>query len=195
MSATMKPTPSVNEVDLNHLDFDSTNKTDYQVKEARIRSTECYVTAGLLAEMEERWGGSFTAVRTITDTKAKKVYLFPAGSKETDVVAVRKSETLASATFSFAIPLQKLELKLRKDRQIVVVPQPVAVTGRGEAYCLNLAGVRATKRPRSESEGSPTEEKQTGETPATAKAAPEAVQVKAKSRKSNSVDANDQSAG
>jgi hypothetical protein len=97
--------------------------------------------------MEETWGGSFVAVKTITDIPNQRVYVFPAG-KETDIVPVRKTDTLSAATFSFFIPMQKLNLKLRKDRQIVVVPTAVPVKDRAVAYCFALAGVRATKRPR-----------------------------------------------
>jgi hypothetical protein len=56
MSTPSKVTLPAMEVDLSHLTFDSTDKTDYQIKEARIRSSEVYLTAGLLAEMERTWG-------------------------------------------------------------------------------------------------------------------------------------------
>lgn len=143
-------------VDLGHLTYDSTNKIDYGAKEARVRSGEVFLTAALLVEMEETWGGSFAGIKTITDKANQRVYLFPAGEQKDGVVAVHKSETLANATFSFTIPLQLLELKLRKDRQIVLVPQPVPVMDKGISYCFNFKGVRASKRPRTgESEGAP----------------------------------------
>jgi hypothetical protein len=143
------PTATV-PVDLSHLEFDSTNQIDYQKKEARIRNGEAFLTAALLAEMEATWGGSFAAVKTITDKVNQKVYVFPSEPKDDadDIVPLRKSGTLSNATFAFSLPLKKLELKLRKDRQIVLFPLAVPVLGMKEAYCLNFKGVRATKRPR-----------------------------------------------
>lgn len=167
MSAPTKVTLPTKEIDLSHLSFDSTDKVDFLVKEARIRGTEVYVTAGLLAEMEENWGRTFVAVKTITDTVSQKVYVFPTDEEGDEIVPLRKTDTLSSASFSLYVPLQKLKIKLRKDRQIVQVPMPMSVKGLGTAYCFNFAGVRATKRPRTpELEGAPTEGKAPEQKPA-----------------------------
>lgn len=166
MSAPIKVTLPTKVIDLGHLGYDSTDRTEFLIKEARVRTTEVYVTAGLLAEMEETWGRSFGAVKTITDTVNQKVYVFPTDEEGDDIVPVRKSETLSSATFSFYVPLQKLKIKLRRDRQIVQLPEAVTVAGKGLAYCFNFAGVRATKRPRTpELEGAPAEGKTPQEQP------------------------------
>lgn len=134
-------------VDLKHLTYDSTERVEYLKREGTLRGTELYLSAGLVADMEEEWQTNLLAVKTITDRKTFQVYVFNAdpAEDEEEVVTVRKSETLSSATISFYIPLQILNLKLAKGRQVKLEPTLVDAGDKGLGYCFDLRSIRAKK--------------------------------------------------
>lgn len=134
-------------VDLSHLSYDSTERVEYLKRESTLRATELYLSAGLVADMEEEWKTNLLAVKTITDRKNFQVYVFNADPEEkVEVVAVRKSDSLSSATISFFIPLQILNLKLAKGRQVKLEPTLIDAGEKGTAYCWDLRSIRAKKK-------------------------------------------------
>lgn len=137
-------------VDLSHLTYDSTERVEYLKREGTLRGTELYLSAGLVADMEEEWQTNLRAVKTITDRKNAQVYVFNADPDEDDedeVVAVRKSDSLSSATISFFVPLQLLKIKLAKGRQVKLEPTLVdAGRDKGVCFCFDLRSVRAKKK-------------------------------------------------
>lgn len=135
-------------VDLSHLAYDSTERVEYLKREGTLRGTELYLSAGLVADMEEEWKTNLLAVKTVTDRKNYQVYVFKADPEdEGEVVHVRKTDTLAAATISFFIPLQLLSLKLAKGSHVKLEPTVVDAGGdKGVGYCFDLRSIRAKKK-------------------------------------------------
>lgn len=101
--------------------WDTEERIDFAEKEGHIRETEIYLTAALVAWMDQVWG-VFPYVRTSTDLETGEVTIGKTKKGEPGAVPVRRIGAQNAAVFSFWRPLKKLDLKVPEDRQFNVTP-------------------------------------------------------------------------
>lgn len=119
-------------------------------KEGHIRDGIIYITSALWLEMQASWPGVVTYVKTATDVETGEVTVAKAKSTEKGAVKVRLMATQNAAEFSFFRPLQKLNLKVPKDRQFNVVPVRRELEGVGTVWVFPMANRKSVPRPRKE---------------------------------------------
>lgn len=136
--------------------------------EGHIRDSTIYVTAALLAAMNEAWGGVTTHVKTSTDKPSGEVTVHKAESKEPGAVKLRLVGSLNTAEFSFYRPLRKLELEVPPSRQFNVTPFAEEVEGLGTVFVFPMAKrVSVPRNRKEEAAAAEPAEAAAGEAPAT----------------------------
>jgi hypothetical protein len=132
-----KVIPVAPEIDPLTAPVDTETREDLGEKLVSVRDTYAYVNVALSLYMEKLWG-TFSAVRTGTDTVNAKVWLYRSDLSEPGHVPVSRNGTQNSLAFSLFIPLQKLGIRPTSDRQWNLVPTEQPLTGTFPAFVLNM---------------------------------------------------------
>ncbi|HEY3366969.1 MAG TPA: hypothetical protein VGK74_18105 [Symbiobacteriaceae bacterium] len=112
--------------------------------EGHIRRTRMNLTAGLLAKMQEVWGGVPTHVKTATNIKTGEVIVGKATADDEFVRPVRRSRT--ESYFSFARPLAMLEVEVPGDIQLNVPAFTREVPNAGTVFVFAMFKRKAVPR-------------------------------------------------
>jgi hypothetical protein len=121
------------------------SRSEVSPKVVRIRDSQGYLSASLTSEIEKTWG-SFQAIKTRTDVEKNLIYILKADPADPTSTPVNRYGTMNAAVFSLFVPLQKLGLRPKPDRQWEVVPYEQPFEDGSSAFALPMLERVSLKR-------------------------------------------------
>lgn len=125
-------------IPMESIPWDTEGRNDLLPKIATIRDTMLFLTAPLLAWMEQIWG-YFAFVRTRTFVETGEIWVAEAQENDPGAVEVKRVGTQNSAYFSFWRPLRKLNITVPADRQFDLEPKLVEVNEQLRIFVIRLS--------------------------------------------------------
>lgn len=119
--------------------WDTEERFDLAEKEGHIRNNSIYLTAALVAWMDQVWGGIARYVKTATNLETADVIVAKAKKGEPGAMQLRRIGAQNAAIFNFWRPLKKLDLKVPEDRQFNVTPYTQEIEGVGTVFVFPLS--------------------------------------------------------
>lgn len=125
--------------------WDLEERHDLLPKVATIRDNLLFLTAPLLAWMEQVWG-YFTFVRTRTFIDTGEVWLAAAAEYDPGAIELKRVGTQNSAYINFWRPLRKLNIQMPADRQFDLVPRLIEVNEQLKVFSFQMSDRKSRPR-------------------------------------------------
>jgi hypothetical protein len=111
-----------------------------------VVGTDAYVTSYTRQQWDKGFGGPVQAVKTRTNKKAKKVFIYPADDPEDKQARKLRCDDISGpAYFAFGVPLRELKIKLPEERRLILPMGTMEVEGQ-TVYWVSFADYEKENR-------------------------------------------------